>query len=176
MPASASPNVMTSSVVDRPMTAADFPVVSRLHAEAFGPGRFARTAYRVREGTNDLSRYCRVAMLGDRTIAAVGFTPITIGGKPGALLLGPLVVHQDFTDRGHGTRLILQAMDAARADGLELMLLVGDEPYYGRFGYRAVPMGQIRLPGPVNPQRLLAAELQPDALSRFSGAIAGQRS
>lgn len=175
MPASTSSNAVTSSVVDRPMTPADFPLVSNLHAEVFGPGRFTRTAYRVREGTSDLSPYCQVTMLGDRMIAAVGFTPITIGGKAGALLLGPLVVHHDFTDLGHGTRLTLQAMDAARADGLELMLLVGDEPYYGRFGFRAVPIGQICLPGPVNPQRLLAAELQPGALSRFKGLVAGQR-
>ena len=166
---------MSPTVLDRPMTAADLPAVSRLHAEAFGPGRFARTAYRVREGTPAISRYCRVAMLADRPIAAVRFTPITIGGKDGALLLGPLVVDAEFSGQGFGKRLISQAMASAKFDGVALMLLVGDEPYYGRFGFRPVPFGQIYLPGPVDPRRLLAAELAPDALAHFKGAVSGQR-
>jgi len=166
---------MSPTVIDRPMTVADLAAVSRLHADAFGPGRFARTAYRVREGTPVISPFCRVAMLAERPIAAVRFTPITIGGKAGALLLGPLVVDREFSGQGFGKRLIAQAMAAAKADGVVLMLLVGDEPYYGRFGFRPVPFGQICLPGPVDPQRLLAAELVPEALAHFKGTVAGER-
>ena len=166
---------MSPTVIDRPMTVADLAAVSRLHADAFGPGRFARTAYRVREGTPVISPFCRVAMLAERPIAAVRFTPITIGGKAGALLLGPLVVDREFSGQGFGKRLIAQAMAAAKADGVVLMLLVGDEPYYGRFGFRPVPFGQICLPGPVDPQRLLAAELVPEALAHFNGTVAGER-
>ena len=62
-------------------------------------------------------------------------------------------------------------MDAARADGLALVLLVGDEPYYARLGFVRVPAGQITLPGPVNPQRLLAAELRPGALADYRGLV-----
>ena len=145
--------------------------ISALHARAFGPGRFARTAYRIREGKDAFSRYCRVCLIDGRIIAAVRFTPITIGGRDGALLLGPLAVDPAFANRGYGRGLVGEAMDAARADGLSLVLLVGDEPYYARLGFVRVPMGQITLPGPVNPTRLLAAELAPGALATYSGMV-----
>jgi len=92
----------------------DGPQISALHARAFGPGRFARTAYRIREGMGAFSRYCRVCLIDGRIIAAVRFTPIRIGGRDGALLLGPLAVDPEFTNRGHGRGLVREAMDAAR--------------------------------------------------------------
>ena len=157
----------------------DGPAISALHARAFGPGRFARTAYRVREGSGLASRYCRVCIIGGRIVAAVRFTPITIGGvgggmgdgKGGALLLGPLAVDPAFANRGHGRSLVRQAMDAARADGVALVVLVGDEPYYARLGFTRVPPGQITLPGPVDPTRLLAAELTPGSLAAYAGMV-----
>ena len=166
---------MSPNVTNRPLTPADFPAVSRLHAKVFGPGRFTRTAYRVREGAPALSPYCRVALLGDRLVAAVRFTPINIGRAGGALLLGPLAVDPDLAGQGFGKRLIGEALEAAKADGVKLVVLVGDVPYYGRFGFSPVPPGQITLPGPVDPQRLLAAELQPGTLAAFNGVIAAQR-
>jgi len=89
----------------------------------------------------------------------------------GALLLGPLAVDPEFANRGHGRGLVREAMDAARANGLGLVLLVGDEPYYARLGFVRVPAGQIALPGPVNPQRLLAAELRPGGLADYRGLV-----
>ncbi len=166
---------MSPNVINRALTEADFAAVSLLHAKVFGPGRFTRTAYRVREGAAPVSPFCRVALLGERLLAAVRFTPITIGGTDGALLLGPLAVDPDFTGQGFGRRLIAEAMGAAKAAGVKLVVLVGDEPYYGRFGFAPIPPGQITLPGPVDPQRLLAAELQPGALPGFNGLIAAQR-
>jgi len=166
---------MSPNVTNRPLTPADFPAVSRLHAKVFGPGRFTRTAYRVREGAPALSPYCRAALLGDRLVAAVRFTPINIGRVGGALLLGPLAVDPDLAGQGFGKRLIGEALEAAKADGVKLVVLVGDVPYYGRFGFSPVPPGQITLPGPVDPQRLLAAELQPGTLAAFNGVIAAQR-
>jgi len=166
---------MSPNVTNRPLTPADFPAVSRLHAKVFGPGRFTRTAYRVREGAPALSPYCRVALLGDRLVAAVRFTPINIGRVGGALLLGPLAVDPDLAGQGFGKRLIGEALEAAKADGVKLVVLIGDVPYYGRFGFSPVPPGQITLPGPVDPQRLLAAELQPGTLAAFNGVIAAQR-
>jgi predicted N-acetyltransferase YhbS len=166
---------MSPTVTNRPLTPADFPAVSRLHAKVFGPGRFTRTAYRVREGAPALSPYCRVALLGDRLVAAVRFTPINIGRVGGALLLGPLAVDPDLAGQGFGKRLIGEALEAAKADGVKLVVLIGDVPYYGRFGFSPVPPGQITLPGPVDPQRLLAAELQPGTLAAFNGVIAAQR-
>jgi predicted N-acetyltransferase YhbS len=116
-------------IVVRPAGPEDSAEISALHARAFGPGRFARTAYRVREGTPRFSRYCRVCRLDGRLVAAVRFTPIAIGGKGGALMLGPRAVDADFANRGFGRGLILTAHAAARADGIQLVLLVGDEPY-----------------------------------------------
>ena len=166
---------MSLNVINRPLTPSDFPAISRLHAKVFGPGRFTRTAYRVREGAAPVSPYCSVAHLGSQLIAAVRFTPITIGGVGGALLLGPLAVDPDFAGQGFGKRLIGDALQTAKAAGVKLVVLVGDEPYYGRFGFRPIPLQQITLPGPVNPRRLLAAELEDGALAPFSGLIAPQR-
>ncbi len=164
---------MSPQFISRPVTPADLPAISDLHAKTFGPGRFVRTAYRVREGTPAISRYCRATYLSDRLIAAVRMTPISIGGAEGALLLGPLVVDPDFAGQGFGKKLIAEVIETAKADGQRLVLLVGDEPYYGRFGFRPVPPGQIAMPGPVNPQRLLAAELTDGALADMRGLVVG---
>jgi predicted N-acetyltransferase YhbS len=166
---------MSSSILHRPMTPADLAQVSDLNARVFGPGRFTRTAYRVREGAPRMSRYCRVALLGPRMIAAVRFTHVAIGETEGALLLGPLAVDPEFAGKGHGRQLVGEALELARADGIGLVVLVGDEPYYARFGFHPVPPGQIVLPGPVDPIRLLAAELTPGALPSFRGLIVAKR-
>jgi predicted N-acetyltransferase YhbS len=138
-----------------------------------GPGRFARTAYRVREAVGeDLSPFCRVSLLGDRLIAAVRFTPVSIGGKDGALLLGPLAVEPDVANRGYGRALAAHALEDARAAGVALVVLVGDEPYYARLGFRRIPRGRITLAGPVDPDRLLALELREGALAEYCGALA----
>src|SRR4051794_5961177 len=97
---------MTVDVFNRPLTPDDLPHVLRLHARVFGPGRFTRTAYRVREGTAPVSPYCQAAYMGERMIAAVRFTPITIGGSGAALLLGPLAVDPQFAGKGYGRALI----------------------------------------------------------------------
>ncbi len=166
---------MSSNIVHRPATPADLPQVTELNARVFGPGRFTRTAYRVREGAPAISPYCRVALLGPRMVAAVRFTRITIGGTEGALLLGPLAVDPEFAGKGHGRQLVGEALELAKADGLRLVILVGDEPYYARFGFHPVPPGQIVLPGPVDPKRLLAAELVPNALQSFRGLVVAKR-
>jgi predicted N-acetyltransferase YhbS len=155
----------------RPVVAEDLGAIRALHMRAFGPGRFARTAYRVREGTDASSRHCRVCLVEGRIAAAVRFTPILIGGKGGALLLGPLAVDPAFANQGYGRGLLAHALNDARASGIALVVLVGDEPYYGKLGFRRIPPGQITLPGPVDPRRLLAAEFAPGALDGYSGGV-----
>jgi predicted N-acetyltransferase YhbS len=163
---------MSVSTIIRPARPEDHAAIAALHARAMGPGRFARTAYRVREASGDeCSPFCRVSLLGGRLIAAVRFTPVRIGGKEGALLLGPLAVAPDLANRGYGRGLAAGALDDARAAGIALVVLVGDEPYYARLGFRRVPRGQILLPGPVDPDRMLAVELRPGALQEYSGAL-----
>jgi predicted N-acetyltransferase YhbS len=128
---------MSSSFEIRLETNGDAEILSRLSAEAFGPGRFARSAYRVRN----------------------------------AALLGPLVVDPIEKGKGIGRALVQEGLARARAEGFGLVLLVGDMPYYGRFGFQPVPFGQITLPGPVDPARLLALELIPGTLAGAAGQV-----
>lgn len=162
---------MTEKPATRAVTPADIPALSRLHACVFGPGRFARSAYRVREGQGPLSRFCRLAIHEGNIVAALRMTEAAIGMRTGAALLGPLAVHPDFRGQGFGKQLIADAIDAMRDAGVELVVLVGDLPYYGRFGFKAVPPGQIVFPGPVNPARILALELEDGALTRYRGKV-----
>ncbi len=155
----------------RPITENDLDAISALHRRAFGPGRYARTAYRVRETTPLLTPHCRAAFLDGKLVAALRFTPIVIGGRGSALLLGPVAVEPSVKGKGYGRTLIARAIDDAAANGFELVLLVGDLPYYGRFGFVNVPPGQIVLPGPVNPQRLLARELIKGAMAHYCGLV-----
>jgi predicted N-acetyltransferase YhbS len=162
---------MTYNYPIRPQQPSDEAAVSKLHEKAFGPGRFARTAYRVREASNGPS-IALTAWDGNELVGSIQLTAITIGGKPGAMLLGPLAVAPVYKGRGAGLRLILQSIAEAHQQGARLIVLVGDLPYYSRAGFGAVPAGQILLPGPVDPARILAAEREPGALASFSGMIA----
>jgi predicted N-acetyltransferase YhbS len=167
---------MSQSSTIRPARPEDLPAIADLHARAMGPGRFARTAYRVREGAAaDISPYCRVCSIGGRVVAALRFTAIRIGTRDGALLLGPLAVDPAAANQGLGRGLVARALEEARAAGIALVVLVGDEPYYARLGFRRIPRGQILMPGPVDPDRLLGAELVPDALRGFSGIVQAQQ-
>lgn len=163
----------SSFITTRAAALTDLGDILRLNARVFGPGRFGRTAYRIREGTPDVSPFCRVALLGDRIIASIRMTDIAIGGQGGALLLGPLAVDPEFANQGYGRRLIAESVEAARGAGREIVVLVGDMPYYGRFGFVPVPVGSMVLPGPVNPARLLALELRQGALERYRGDVVG---
>jgi predicted N-acetyltransferase YhbS len=155
----------------RPVTAADEAELGRLHDGVFGPGALTRTAYRIREGRARRSPFCRLTEKGGRIVAAIRFTPIRVGGTGGALMLGPLMVADTHANQGHARRLIRDGLTAAEAAGIALVVLVGDAPYYGRLGFRPIQPGQITMPGPVDPARLLAFELQDGAIARFRGVI-----
>ena len=130
---------------------------------------------RIREGTPDISVFCRVAVIGERVIAALRMTRVRIGSDDRMLLLGPLAVDPQFKGQGYGRQLVAEVLEAARKAGIALVVLVGDEPYYGRLGFARVPVGQITLPGPVDPMRLLAAELVPGALAGTAGSVTALR-
>ena len=149
----------------------DEPALSELSAEAFGPGRFARTAYRVREGVPPVPSLSLTAWLDNGLVGGIRFTALTIGGEGRALLLGPLVVHPAYKGNGFGKALAEEGIARARAQGFRLVVLVGDMPYYGRFGFVPIPRGQITLPGPVDPARLLGLELAPGALREAAGLV-----
>ncbi len=158
----------------RAATFNDLSSITDLHARAFGPGRFARTAYRVREDTPEISEYCRVAVDGNKLVGAVRMTNVLIGNKPGALLLGPLAVEPSLSKTGLGGQLISNALQAAKSGKVELVVLVGDEPYYGKQGFAPVPPGSIIFPGPVDPTRILAVQLKPNSLQKFQGPLVAQ--
>src|SRR5215510_1430325 len=151
-------------------TAADSLAIERLHERTFGPGRFARTAFRIREGRGHLLDLSITARIGTLMVGSVRLTPICIGDTP-ALMLGPLTVEPPFRSHGIGRALIERSLDEARAKGGRLVLLVGDEPYYGRLGFKRVEKGRVTMPGPVDPRRLLIAELVDGAFEGVSGAV-----
>jgi predicted N-acetyltransferase YhbS len=141
-----------------------------LNARAFGPGRFSRSAYRLREGNKPERLFAYVAYAGTLLVGANRMSAIQCGGTP-ALLLGPLAVEPAFRSRGIGEALVRVSLDSARRAGHRLVILVGDESYYGRMGFKRVPPGRLSLPGPVDPARLLYCELTPDAFAGVSGAV-----
>lgn len=152
----------------RPECPDDLAAIDALHAEAFGPGRFARTAFRLREGVPHDPYLSFSALIDGTLVGSVWLTPIKIG-TTGALLLGPLTVSPAVKHKGIGRALMKRAMEEATAAGHALVLLVGDEPYYGPFGFKVVPPGSIAMPGPVDPRRLLIAELVPGAAAGAVG-------
>ncbi|MTI06352.1 N-acetyltransferase [Roseibium denhamense] len=133
--------------------------IEQLQAEAFGPGRFVRTAFQVRKDVPHRPDLSFVGLSGSDIAGSIRLTPIHIGETP-ALLLGPLTVSPAFKNRGLGKLLLQIALNAVEAAGDRIVLLVGDAPYYGPFGFEQVPMGKITLPGPVDPARLLVARLK----------------
>lgn len=156
--------------VIRPEDAADTTAIEDLQANAFGPGRFARTAFRIRENVGPRADLSFVGLFGSQIAGSIRLSPILIGDTD-ALLLGPLTVSPDFKNRGLGKALMRTAMDAAELAGDKVVLLVGDAPYYGPFGFQQVPLGRITLPGPVDPARLLVALL--NAAEMPEGAVHG---
>ena len=153
-----------------PLTPADMPAIEKLDERAFGPGRFALSAYRLREGVSPDPDLSFVAHVGTLLVGANRMTAIACGGKP-ALLLGPLTVDPAFRSRGIGEALMGKSMEAARNGGHKLVILVGDEPYYRRVGFKRAPQGRLTMPGPVDPARLLYCELTEGAFEGVAGAI-----
>ena len=153
-----------------PQTDADLPAIERLTEHAFGPGRFAKTAYRLREGLKGDNTLSFVARVGTLLVGANRMTPIRIGDQP-ALLLGPLVVEPAFRQHGLGEKLVIKSLEAARAAGHRLVILVGDPGYYGRMGFSRIPDSRVKMPGPVDPDRLQYHELVEGALDSAAGLI-----
>jgi predicted N-acetyltransferase YhbS len=160
------------SLLIEPVTLDDADAIERLNERVFGPGRFARSAYRVRETADPDPDLSFVARVGTLLVGANFLTPIVIGAAP-ALLLGPLIVEPVFRSQGIGEALVTRSLEAAKAKGSNLVILVGDEPYYARMGFKPVPPGRITLPGPVDPARLLYCELEPGALEAVWGEARG---
>src|SRR5260370_31079905 len=129
------------SLILEPETPDDGESIQRLNERVFGPGRFARTAYRIRETTPADLSLSFVARVGTLLVGASAMTPIEIGGAP-ALLLGPLIVEPVFRSQGIGEALVTRSIEASRSAGGKLAILVGDGPYYPRMRVEGPPTGR----------------------------------
>jgi predicted N-acetyltransferase YhbS len=162
---------MCGTITCEDTTADDHDAVEHLLDLSFGSGRRTKTSYRLREGSAPVPGLSLVVRdPGVRLSGTISFWPLAIGGAQSpALLLGPLAVHPDRQGLGIGLTLMREGLARAAAQGHRLVLLVGDEPYYAKVGFRKLPAGLISLPGPVDPARFLYLELSPGALAGVSG-------
>lgn len=153
-----------------PETPAHDTEIEHINEGAFGPGRFARAAYAIREGGPHERSMSFVAMRGGQVVASVRMTRVA-AGEGRALLLGPLAVRPVLKNLGIGRKLVAMAVEAAAEAGAGAVILVGDEPYYGPLGFKRIPRGQIAMPRPVDLNRLLACELEAGAVASLSGEV-----
>jgi predicted N-acetyltransferase YhbS len=144
--------------------------IDRLLESAFGEARWHKTSQRLRDGHAPVRSLSLVALDRDRLIGTVRLWRIKAAGRP-ALLLGPLAVDAAWRDHGIGGLLMDEALRRAITADEKAVLLVGDAPYYGRFGFSTAATGGLVLPGPVDRKRFLARELRVAALAGATGEV-----
>nr|WP_249139005.1 N-acetyltransferase [Actibacterium sp. MT2.3-13A] len=149
--------------------AEDWWEIEALYDLCFAPGREALSSYRLREGVAPVAALCLTARDADGTLAAaIRYWPVRVGGKD-ALLLGPVAVHPTRQGEGLGALLIQESLARARAGGWARVMLVGDAPYYGRFGFEKLE--GVEMPPPTNPDRVLGLALRAGAWDGVTGAV-----
>jgi predicted N-acetyltransferase YhbS len=158
--------------IERPDDAA---VVAAVVARAFGPGRFAKAAERLREGNRPILDLSFVAWEAGQAVGSVRLWPIVVGSAAG-LLLGPIAVDQGCRNRGLGRALVERACAAATAAGHGFVLLVGDESWFGAMGFAASPARSVIMPGPVDQRRVLVRALKRGGSEGLAGPASGARS
>lgn len=143
----------------------------KLLDHAFGAERMRKTSERLREGRLPAVGLALVALSGERLVGTIRLWQVALGpGRPG-LLLGPVAVDAALRSAGIGARLIGEALGRAEARGHQAVILVGDEPYYRRFGFSGQGMDRLWLPGPVDRARFLGRALVPGALDGAHGLV-----
>lgn len=143
--------------------------VEALYDTAFGPGRTGLSSYRLRDGLDPVAELCLVARDELGILAGcIRYWPVRIGAHE-ALLLGPIAVHPTRQGEGLGAQLMAKSLELARDAGWARVILVGDEPYYGRFGFKR--LNGIEMPPPTNPERILGQALKPDGFDGIVGEV-----
>jgi len=152
-------------------TEADGWEIEYLLDTAFTPGRTALSSYRLRDGVQPVSDLCLTARDDDAMASLAGcirFWPVAVNGRK-TLLLGPVATHPTRQGEGIAARLILESLERATASGWSACILIGDEPYYRRFGF--TKSETLRFPPPTNPNRILVKALASDGLDGLSGSV-----
>ena len=150
-------------------TAQDAYEVEALYDLCFAPGREALSSYRLRDEIPPVAGLSYVARDSDGILAgAIRYWPVRVGADE-ALLLGPVAVHPTRQGEGLASELISETLSYATEDGWHRVMLVGDEPYYGRFGFARLT--GVEMPPPTNPERVLGQSLKPRAWDGVSGKV-----
>ncbi len=158
----------------RPEIPSDIPAREALLDRAFGKRRRAKTSERLREGRVPSEGLAFTAVDGKgRLIGTIRLWDVVAGSAGPALLLGPVAVDGKQQGKGIGAALVQRVLNEARVKGHAAVILVGDAPYYARFGFAPGPMADLHLPGPVDRNRFLGIELIPGALDGAEGLVAG---
>lgn len=153
----------------REETAEDWWEVEALYDLCFAPGRVALSSYRLRDDVPPVRELCLVARDGEGVISgAIRYWPVRIGALR-SLLLGPVAVHPTHQGEGLGALLIAESLNKAQAHGWDRVMLVGDPPYYNRFGFEHLP--DVEMPPPTNPDRVLGLELKDGAWAGITGKV-----
>ncbi len=152
---------------------ADYWEVEALYDLTFAPGRTALSSYRLREGVAPLTNLCLTARDPDGILAGVvRCWPVQVGEAP-TVLLGPIAVHPTRQGEGIAALLMMNCIDAARHDGWARILLVGDYPYYRRFGFE--PLADVIMPPPTNPKRVLGLAVEPGGWKGITGPVSRRK-
>lgn len=150
-------------------SAQDWWEVEALYDLCFAPGREALSSYRLRDGVPPVPELCLVARDESNIVGgAIRFWPVCVGAHD-ALLLGPVAVHPTRQGEGLGGFLIRESLARAEEIGWERVMLVGDEPYYSRFGFSRLE--GVEMPPPTNPDRVLGRALVRGAWSNVCGKV-----
>jgi predicted N-acetyltransferase YhbS len=164
------PEDAISTLAIAPEAPGDAAEAMALVERAFGPGRYAKSAERLREGNHFAPELSFAARENGTLVGSVRLWPVRVGARP-ALLLGPIAVESSARSRGLGAALVELACAAAANAGHEIVILVGDAPYFERLGFVGLPPGAVSLPGPADPRRILARALRPGALDELEGRV-----
>ncbi|MFD1882633.1 GNAT family N-acetyltransferase [Paracoccus pacificus] len=152
----------------------DWHEVEALMDLCFAPGRTALSSYRLRDGVPPVGELCLCLRNGEGTLtAAIRYWPVRVGGRP-VLLLGPVAVHPTAQGEGLGALLMRESLDRAIGMGWARVMLVGDAPYYSRFGFAR--LDDVEMPPPTNPDRVLGLELQAGAWLGVTGEVCRETS
>lgn len=159
-----------TAITYRPEQPQDAALITALVDRAFGPGRHAKAADRLREGNSLIPELSFTAWDGETLVGSVRLWPVAIGGAP-VVFLGPIAVEAQLRKHRIGQTLVERACEAAAGAGWRAVLLVGDAPYFGRVGFDAAPAKAVRMPGPVDQRRVLLKALRGGGADGLAGLV-----